>query len=540
MAGSADTGHATARQLTLNGSEPNVAHCVPGDGLHNACVPIATFRSGQTAPFLQHAAALDLNALISHFEEFQRRLPAMIYDIVHKEATKFRCELRSALDASCGELRRELLGELAAYVTSSNARSVALEDNLQEDMQRFSQFLHSLEKQVQLTAQSVKTIHGSKRGSADGNARFVSQTEYAPAVLQVPESVVQMSIDAVDKVIMDAAVHVPATDIDQSSIEPSPRPHLLHDVAVTAAAPAHATRSPWPLCQLPKEELSCAPLTLTPRPHHLNAAGKEELWSAPPMHKRDLFPPSEQRSVIHGRVDSLEDTIRIDEPTQCANKRRQPAHSPQPVASLGRYMVSAGTITIEKIDSAFAAEGVSEKINSKSLDASSSSSHARKANKRVRFAYEHRGKGGGIVDGIATHTPSDLNRAWEPERPAVTPEEDSKRACFASEHQGKSGGGVEIPANATSDSSNAREVETLAATPEEVASAVKQAIGVCYSLAQLTDSKVWRTLPNVVPAEREQLLSPPDFEEVFEMRKDDFEKLPRWKRDWMKQSRALF
>jgi len=348
-------------------------------------------------------------------------------------------------------LRRELLGELAAYVTSSNARAVALEDKLQEDMQRFSQLLHSLEKQVQLASQSVKSFHGCGRGSTDGTARSVSQREHAPAELQVPENEVQVSTDVLDKKIMDAGttvVHVPASNIDQSSIEPSPLTHPLHDGAGTVAAPAHATCSPCPVRQPPKEGVSCAALVPNPRPHHpTTAAGaaatpaqatwspwllyqpsKEAVRSAPPLHKQYLFPPSEQRSVIPVSADSLDDTIRIDELMQCASKLQQPADIPQPVASVGRYMAKAGTNTLEKIGSARVTEEVSETTNSESLDTSSSSSLAMKDKKRVRFASEHRGKGGGIVDGVLAHTPSDSSKAGEAEMRAATHEDDSERA----------------------------------------------------------------------------------------------------------------
>jgi len=242
--------------------------------------------------------------------------------------------------------------------------------------------------------------------------------------------------------------------------------------------------------------------------------------------------------MSHVSSDSLEDTIPIDELIQCARNLQQPADIPQPVASFGRYMVRA--ITPEKIGSACAAEEVLEKTNSESFDASGSSSQAMKDNKQVRFASEQGGKGGGIVDGVSAHTPSDSSRAGEANALAATPGEESKRAHSPCERRRTSDGNVEISATTASDSSRTEEEETFAAVPEEVASAAKQASGVCYSLAQMTDSKVWRALPNVNPTEREKLLSPRDFQEVFEMSREEFEKLPRWKRDVMKQRRALF
>jgi len=195
----------------------------------------------------------------------------------------------------------------------------------------------------------------------------------------------------------------------------------------------------------------------------------------------------------------LEDTIRIDELIQCASNLQQPANIPQPVTPLGRYMLKASKITAEQLGSECDPEEVSVQNNSESPDASSSSLSGMKDNKRMRFASKRRGEISGVVEASS--------------------------------------------ANITLVSSETEEIKSLAAAAEEavqVASADKQAVGVCYSLAQLTDNKVWRTLPDVAPTQREKYLSPRDFQEVFRMSKEEFEKLPRWKRDWMKQSRALF
>jgi len=64
--------------------------------------------------------------------------------------------------------------------------------------------------------------------------------------------------------------------------------------------------------------------------------------------------------------------------------------------------------------------------------------------------------------------------------------------------------------------------------------------GGLYTLSQLSDFRVWRTLPDVVPTERETYLSSCDFREVFAMDKEEFAKLPRWRRDCMKKGHGLF
>merc|ERR1719362_2041515 len=61
-----------------------------------------------------------------------------------------------------------------------------------------------------------------------------------------------------------------------------------------------------------------------------------------------------------------------------------------------------------------------------------------------------------------------------------------------------------------------------------------------FSLAQLTDFRVWRTLPDVVATERETYLSAHDFREVFAMDREEFAKLPKWRRDYLKKKHSLF
>mmetsp|Transcript_117052 Transcript_117052/g.233252 ORF Transcript_117052/g.233252 Transcript_117052/m.233252 type:complete len:184 (+) Transcript_117052:50-601(+) len=65
---------------------------------------------------------------------------------------------------------------------------------------------------------------------------------------------------------------------------------------------------------------------------------------------------------------------------------------------------------------------------------------------------------------------------------------------------------------------------------------------VFYSLAELTDPKLWRYKPAVVerPQERELFLAPTIFEEVFGMSRDEFSKLPTWKRLHLKKEHNLF
>jgi len=65
---------------------------------------------------------------------------------------------------------------------------------------------------------------------------------------------------------------------------------------------------------------------------------------------------------------------------------------------------------------------------------------------------------------------------------------------------------------------------------------------VFYSLAELTDPKLWRRKPDIVerPHEREQFLAPDIFKVVFGMAKDDFAKLPRWKQSNLKKQHQLF
>jgi hypothetical protein len=61
-----------------------------------------------------------------------------------------------------------------------------------------------------------------------------------------------------------------------------------------------------------------------------------------------------------------------------------------------------------------------------------------------------------------------------------------------------------------------------------------------YTLAQLTDFRIWRKLPNVIPTEREAYLSPHVFKELFSMGKDEFADLPRLQRDRLKRRHGLF
>merc|ERR1712032_371005 len=70
--------------------------------------------------------------------------------------------------------------------------------------------------------------------------------------------------------------------------------------------------------------------------------------------------------------------------------------------------------------------------------------------------------------------------------------------------------------------------------------AAEQAEPGYYTLAQLTDFRIWRKFPSVIPTERETYLSPRVFRELFSMPKEEFAELPRWKRDSLKRRHGLF
>lgn len=60
----------------------------------------------------------------------------------------------------------------------------------------------------------------------------------------------------------------------------------------------------------------------------------------------------------------------------------------------------------------------------------------------------------------------------------------------------------------------------------------------CYSLEQLTDKRTWEKL-DVVSTERETYLPDGVFQQLFEMPKADFAKLPKWKKENLKKSTAF-
>jgi len=61
-------------------------------------------------------------------------------------------------------------------------------------------------------------------------------------------------------------------------------------------------------------------------------------------------------------------------------------------------------------------------------------------------------------------------------------------------------------------------------------------VGTYYSITDMRQNKV----PGVDKHNREKYLSPKDFEQVFKMTKEEFAKLPKWKRDNMKRDLHLF
>mmetsp|Transcript_96 Transcript_96/g.162 ORF Transcript_96/g.162 Transcript_96/m.162 type:complete len:545 (+) Transcript_96:55-1689(+) len=61
----------------------------------------------------------------------------------------------------------------------------------------------------------------------------------------------------------------------------------------------------------------------------------------------------------------------------------------------------------------------------------------------------------------------------------------------------------------------------------------------CLSLEDLRDANVWK-LKGVDPSKREEYLSDDAFKAVFGMSKEEFTKLPKWKRDKLKKEHKLF
>ena len=59
-----------------------------------------------------------------------------------------------------------------------------------------------------------------------------------------------------------------------------------------------------------------------------------------------------------------------------------------------------------------------------------------------------------------------------------------------------------------------------------------------YPLEALKQGVEWPKEVN--PAKREQFLSPDDFEKVFNMSKEDFNKLDKFKRERLKKEQSLF
>jgi len=60
-----------------------------------------------------------------------------------------------------------------------------------------------------------------------------------------------------------------------------------------------------------------------------------------------------------------------------------------------------------------------------------------------------------------------------------------------------------------------------------------------FTLEQLTDKRIWEKL-DIKSAERETYLPDTVFAELFGMSKDDFSKLPKWKKDGAKKKHGLF
>mmetsp|Transcript_13460 Transcript_13460/g.29431 ORF Transcript_13460/g.29431 Transcript_13460/m.29431 type:complete len:327 (+) Transcript_13460:83-1063(+) len=77
------------------------------------------------------------------------------------------------------------------------------------------------------------------------------------------------------------------------------------------------------------------------------------------------------------------------------------------------------------------------------------------------------------------------------------------------------------------------------AAPAPAAPTTEAAEAGFYTLEQLTEKHIWEKL-DVKANERETYLSPKDFEALFAMSKDDFTKLPKWKKENLKKKHNLF
>merc|ERR1712083_296898 len=62
----------------------------------------------------------------------------------------------------------------------------------------------------------------------------------------------------------------------------------------------------------------------------------------------------------------------------------------------------------------------------------------------------------------------------------------------------------------------------------------------CYSLAQLQDAAVWRDQLGVTADQRETYLPDRIFKDLFGTTKEEFAKLPKWKKDGAKKKHKLF
>mmetsp|Transcript_10175 Transcript_10175/g.19237 ORF Transcript_10175/g.19237 Transcript_10175/m.19237 type:complete len:298 (-) Transcript_10175:48-941(-) len=76
-------------------------------------------------------------------------------------------------------------------------------------------------------------------------------------------------------------------------------------------------------------------------------------------------------------------------------------------------------------------------------------------------------------------------------------------------------------------------------TDEDLILAKVNPEGKYYSLEQLTQSKVWRNL-DVTPTAREFFLSDDDFRSLFEIDREAYAKLPKWKQVSLKKKHNLF
>jgi len=545
-----------------------------GDVTHSSSEPGDRMMLLTRVELVEQQSATKFNALTSRLEQVEMRLPngsnmicntAELMDKVEKLEdhcvrtciqeldNKLHSELRSCMQALSGDLRGEILGDFAVRVASAEARTGAVEARLGDDIQRVSAEIRMRVNKLE-SAQLVQRIQ-----SLEEEARRFERKAFSNAVNDIDHSLRMTFSEEKDtgdcsrpnislrpKAVEDKLEKSHEADLEEA-------PTQSHNRAPSVSKPG----GPGCTTAAPVQQQGLSAMVMAHKGQDARSDSRGSSWQARlsssslEARPNQVQAGSQMRTSSGGSsrascVGSEGPVIHALPSKEGGGQPVNPTPGPRTLSGSaqdrGKARGTSPTLSASSTASTFGggSERMSQDANGQPQIAqrvrclasplngsravnplarnSGSSSSA-----RAGITLGSRGSGVGMTGGSSL-----TSRHGASGSPSLNSKEgglarDGMRVRFATQ-----------PVD--SDASSSRHLDS---GPAYQYIAEQEDRGY-YTLAQLTDFRIWRKLPNVIPTERETYLAPRVFKELFSMAKEDFADLPRWKRDSLKRRHGLF